>query len=134
MPNGFHGSLEEWQMLEAPYTRVDPILGEFAKHHNLELQKNYRGADRSLRWNDSVSRLIWIYSMDKYGESGSYQVSVGAYQDRGGQRYVRHGIVVNNVEVAELAQALERAWSILASWNENELHLAKAGGETSELL
>jgi hypothetical protein len=72
--------------------------------------------------------------MDRYGESGVYQVSVSAYQDRGAQRYVKHGIVVNSIEVAELAQVLERAWGMLASWSENELHLAKAGGERSELL
>ena len=134
MPNGFHGSLEEWRRMEAPYIRIDPILEEFAEQHNLELVKNYRDADRSLRWNDGVSRSIWVGLMDKYGESGTYQVSVGAYQDRGAQRYVKHGIVANNVEVAEFAQTLERAWSILASWSENELHPAKVGGETSELL
>lgn len=134
MPNGFHGSLEEWRRMEAPYILVDTILEDFARQYELELQKNYRDADRSLRWSDGVNRSIWIYSMDKYGESGTYRVSVGAYQDKGAQRYVKHGIVANNVEVAELAQALERARAIVASWAENELHPAGAGGEISELL
>jgi hypothetical protein len=135
MPNGFHGSLEEWRRMEAPYIRVDPLLEEFAERHQLQLQKNYHSeANRSLRRDGSVSRSIWIYSTDKYGESETYQVSVIAWQDRGGRRYVKHGILANSVEVAGLAQVLERAWDILASWSEDELHEAKAGGETPEVL
>ena len=134
MPNGFQGSLEEWRRMEAPYIRIDPILEEFAKQHHWESLKNYHNANRFLQSNEGFNRSIWIASMDKYGESGTYQVAINAYQDREAQRYVKHGIVVNGVGIEDLAQALEHARSILASWSENELHLASEDGEKSEFL
>lgn len=134
MPNGFHGSVDEWARIEAPYIRIDPILAAFATQHALELQKNYRDADRSLRWNDGISRTIWIASMEKDGASGTYQVSIGAHHDRGPQRYVKHGIVVDGVGSDELDDTLERARRILACWSESDLHLARPGGEMSEKL
>jgi hypothetical protein len=120
--------------MEAPYVHIDPILAPFAARHGLELHKNYRDADRSLRWNDGVSRAIWIASMDLDGASGSYQVSINAYHDRGAARYVKHGIVADGVGIDELEQVLQRAHRIVTSWSETELHLAKPGGEVSEKL
>ena len=119
--------------MEAPYVRIDPILTAFATQHALELQKNYRDADRSLSWNDGVNRTIWIASMETYGESGTYQVSLGAHYDRESQRYVKHGIVADNVAIDDLDHTLERARGILASWSERDMHPA-TGGEMSEKL
>ena len=75
MPNGFHGPKGEWEKLEAPYLRVDAILVSFAERHGLELVRNYRDADRSLQFNDSLSRTVWIHATDRYGSEGTYQVS-----------------------------------------------------------
>jgi hypothetical protein len=119
--------------MEAPYILIDPILTAFATQHALELHKNYRDADRALRWNDEVSRSIWIGPMEKYGATGTYQVSIAAHYDRGSQRYVKHGIVADGVGIDDLDQTLERARRILASWSESDLHLAR-GGEKSEML
>jgi hypothetical protein len=129
MPNGFHGPIEEWAKLEAPYLRIDPILTAFAERHALELQKNYRGADRSFRWNDGLNRDISIASMDKYGARGTYRVSIGAYEDRGSERYWKHGIVADDVGIDALGETLERARRIVLSWSMTDLHLSKGGGE-----
>jgi hypothetical protein len=134
MPNGFQGSVDEWGRMEAPYIRIDPILAAFATRHALELHKNYRDADRSFRWDNGVSRSIWIASMEKDGASGTYQVSIGAHRDRGSQRHVKHGIVADGVGIDELDDTLERARRILASWSESDLHPARPGGEVSEKL
>jgi hypothetical protein len=133
MPNGFMGSVDEWKMMEAPYVRIDPILAAFATQHALELHKNYRDADRSLRWSDEVNRAIWVASMDKYGASGTYQVSIVAHHDRGSERYWKHAIVAEGVGVDELDRTLERARRVLASWAQSDLHRA-TGGEVPEVL
>jgi hypothetical protein len=134
MPNGFHGSADEWARLEARYLRIDPILALFATQHTVAIRKNYRGADRSLYWEDGLSRSIWIASMDEHGASGTYQVSITAHLDRGSQRHVKHGIVADDVGIDELTGTLDRARRILASWSEGDLHLAAPGGERSERL
>ena len=114
--------------MEAPYVRIDPILTAFATRHTLELQKNYRDADRSLRWNDGVSRAIWIASTDKDGTKGTYQVSIVAHHDRGSQRHVKHDIVADGIGIDDLDEMLGRARGILASWSESDLQLARPGG------
>jgi hypothetical protein len=134
MPNGFHGPVDEWRRMEAPYIRIDPILTAFATRHAVELHKNYRDADRSLRWDAGLSRAIWIASMDKDGASGTYQVSINAYRDRGTERRVKHGIVADDVGIDQLDATLERAHRIVVSWAEGDLHLPKPGGEVSEKL
>jgi hypothetical protein len=120
--------------MEAPYIRIDPLLAAFARRHALVLQENYRDADRSLRWDDGISRTIWIASMDTYGASGTYQVAIAAYHDRGTERHVKHGIVADDVAIDALTDTLERARRILASWSESDLHPARPGGEISEKL
>src|SRR5262245_9636168 len=134
MPNGFHGPVDEWRRMEAPYVRIDPILAAFATRHAVELHKNYRDADRFLRWEDTLSRAIWIAVMDKYGVSGTYQVSINAYRDHGTERHVKHGIVADDVDIDELDATLERARRIVVSWSDGDLHLPTPGGEVSEKL
>ena len=123
MPNGFHGPKEEWQRMEAPYLRIDPILAAFAERHGHELFKNYRDTDRSIRFNDSLSRAIWIAAMEKYGASGTYQVSIVAHQDRN-VRYIKSARVGGPVGVDDLDRVLERASALLLSWSEKDLEPA----------
>ena len=123
MPNGFHGSKEEWRRLEAPYIRIDHILMAFAQRYGLELYKNYRDADRSLRFNDALSRAIWVHATEKYDANGTYHVSVIAHQDRP-ERYVKAAAVAESVVLGDLDRILGQAASLIASWSENDLQPA----------
>ena len=122
MPNGFHGRKEEWQRMEAAYLRIDPILTAYAQRHGRQLVKNYRDADRSIRFNDGLSRTIWINAMDKYGESGTYQVAIVAHQDRN-ERYIKAARVGDPVGVDDLDAMLERAGTLVMSWSGSDLEL-----------
>jgi hypothetical protein len=135
MPNGFHGPKGEWERMEAPYLRIDPILESFAQRHGFELVRNYRDADRSLRFNDSLSRAVWVHSTDRYGTGGTYQVSVVAHQDRD-DRYLKAARVADPVVKDDLEQILERAAEILISWSEQDLELPlppRERGETERI-
>lgn len=120
MPNGFMGPKAEWERMEAPYIRIDPILEAIAQRHGLAVRKNYRDADRSLRFNDSLERAIWVNSSDLYGESETYDVGVGAHQDRP-ERFTKSERIAHGVPIVELAAVLERAVSIVQSWSETDL-------------
>ena len=133
MPNGFQGTLEEWQLIEAPYVRIDPILEEFANQASLKLEKNYHDANRSLQWNDGLDKSIWVLPMLDYDRTGNYRVSVAAYTDKGGERYTKHGDTRRDVPIDELSQELHRAWKIVEPWSEADLHLGRPS-EKSELL
>jgi hypothetical protein len=102
-----------------PYIRIDPTLDAFARRHGVELYKNYRGADRSLRFNDALSRAIWIHAMDLYGATGTYQVSV-AHEDRP-ERYARAALVADSIAPGDLDGILERAAAVLESWSARDL-------------
>ena len=106
--------------MEAPYIRIDPILDAFARRHGVELYKNYRDADRSLRFNDALSRAIWVHATDLYGTTGTYQVSVVAYQDRP-ERYSKWATVAEAVVPDDLECVLGRAAALVASWSERDL-------------
>jgi hypothetical protein len=121
MPNGFHGPKKEWDRLEAPYVRIDPILSAFAQRHGVELYKNYRDADRSIRFNDSLSRAIWVNATDTYGANETYDVSVLAHQDRP-ERFFKGDHVAHNVPISDLDRVLERAATLVASWTADDLN------------
>jgi hypothetical protein len=121
--------------MEAPYVRIDPILASFAQRHGFELVRNYRDADRSIRFNDSLSRAIWVHATDKYGTEAMYQVSVVAHQDRD-DRYLKAARVADPVVEDDLDHILERATAILASWSDRDLELPlppRERGETERI-
>jgi hypothetical protein len=124
---------EEWKRMEAPYVRIDPILTAFAARHAMELRKNHWGANRYLSWSDNLGRVMWLYSTDEYGESGTYHVSIIAYQDRGSERYTKAGIVAKDVSLDELDRTLERARDILASWSPSDLRRGRFKEDVEEL-
>lgn len=128
MPNGFHGPKEEWDRMEAPYLRIDPILAAFSQRHRVELYKNYRDADRSLRFNDALSRAIWVNATDRYGANGTYQVSVIAHQDRP-ERYIKGAMIAETVVPGDLDRILEDAARVVASWSEHDLQPARYSPE-----
>lgn len=131
MPNGFHGTEEEWQRMEAPYVRIDPFLVSFAQRHGLQLVKNYRDADRCLRFNDALSRAIWLGATDKYGTEGKYQVSVIAHQDRE-DRYLKAARVADPAGSEDLERVLERATEIVLSWSAADLTIPLPPRERGE--
>src|ERR671919_2786113 len=110
--------------MEAPYLRIDPILAAFAQRHGVELYKNYRDADRCLRFNDALSRAIWVNVTDRYGASGTYRVSVLAHQDRP-ERYIKGASVAEAVIPDDLDRVLEDAAQVVASWSEHDLQPAR---------
>ena len=126
MPNGFQGPKEEWRRMESPYVRIDSVLEAFAQRHGVELCKNYRDADRSLRFNDSLARTIWVHATDKYGTNGTYRVSIVAHHDRPA-RYVKNAVVAETVAIGDLDHALEQAAGLVTSWSENDLRLPTRG-------
>lgn len=57
MPNGFYGSAEEWERMEAPFREVDEQLEEFAEAHGMSVVKNYHNwPGRRLDWGDLKRR------------------------------------------------------------------------------
>jgi hypothetical protein len=102
------------------YLRIDPLLERFAQQHRLELDRNYRDADRSLKFDDALSRTIWIHSTDTYGERGTYRIVVMAHQDRP-KRHLKSEVVAESVAAAELESALDRAAQIVAAWTATDL-------------
>lgn len=120
MPNGFMGSHAEWREMEAPYVRIDPILRAFAQRHALAVMKNYRDADRSLRFNDSLHRTIWVTLGGTSGDAATYEVSVLAFQDRP-ERYTKGQRVASQVAMPQLDAALERALEVASSWTAEDL-------------
>jgi hypothetical protein len=127
MPNGFMGPESEWHRIEAPYIRIDPILNAFAQRHGLAMQKNYRDADRSLRYKDSLERAIWINSSDRFGQSGTYDISVLAHHDRP-ERFLKGADVATRVPIPDLDGVLERALAIVRSWSAADLVRAYPAG------
>lgn len=106
--------------MEAPYVRIDPILQAFAERHALAVLKNYRDADRSLRFNDSLSRAIWVNASAGAGDGVTYDISVLAHQDRP-ERFIKGAHVARQVPIAELTGALERAVELVSSWSLDDL-------------
>ena len=44
MPNGGYWTKEQWQAIEAFFERVGPVLTEFARAHNLKIDRYYHEA------------------------------------------------------------------------------------------
>jgi hypothetical protein len=57
MPNGFHGSEEEWERIEAPLRTIDAGIAAFAERNGLIGSKNYHNwPERSLRCAEAPDR------------------------------------------------------------------------------
>ena len=127
MPNGFYGSLEEWQQMEAPFLEIDNVLEKFAAERKMHVQKNYHNwPRRELQWvRDDIHRSISIFQ----GEPAeTCCMAVLAWQDRQNDRYGADKFLKQSVpwpEITEnLQQLLEEAAAILDSWSEKDLKWA----------
>lgn len=105
MPNGFIGSREGWEALEAPLRALDDDLEAFSRRRGRELERNYHGwPNRRLLWGRPVQRLIEIARCSEDGDEWS--LSICAFEDRDGERFVRWQVIREKRAFASLAGEL----------------------------
>ena len=126
MANGFQGTREEWDRLEAPLIAIDQTLEEFADQHSLTLTKNHKHPERSLKWGSPVSRLIQVFvSAD---EIPAFNLWLCASEDRGRDRFWKQEFLLESVTEQELSEGLEprlaQAHRIVESWQPKDLEFA----------
>lgn len=124
MPNGFHGSEDEWKRMEAPLLEIDQPLLTYATQYSMKLSKNYHGwPERSLVWGDGVRRLIQIYLQDE--KSMTWNVWLCASQNRGKKRFWKNQFLKRAVPFQEIRDNLQillaQARAMLSTWAERDL-------------
>ena len=124
MPNGFHGSQDEWKHMEAPLLEIDHILTVFGKRYGMKLSKNYHDwPERSLVWGGDVRHLIQIYLENE--KTMTWNVWLCASQDRATGRFWKNQFLRRAVPFQEihnvLEQLLEEARNIVTAWSERYL-------------
>lgn len=127
MPDGYHGSDEDWKRLERPLRDIDPLVEAFAKRHKIALSRNYHNwPERSLRWGADPERVIQIYLED--ADRLTWNLWLCASQDRGLQRFWKNQFLCHNVAMGELnpvmEQLLDEALRIVSSWRTEDLEFA----------
>ena len=132
MPNGFSGTNEEWERMEAPLLAVENVLADFAATNGMQITKNYHEwPERSLTWGTRIRRLIQLYAAES--DQPTFNLWLCASQDRGLSRFWKREFLVEKKPLEAFApgllQLLEEARSKLDSWTEEELEFAtKIGG------
>jgi hypothetical protein len=127
MPNGFTGSKEEWERIEAPLHEIDEILKNFASKHDLTFSKNYHNwPERSLEsrfFEDGIRRLIQIFLHDH--KKMTYHFWLCADIDQIDGRYWKMVFFKENVFFDEIKSNLERSlienYNLLLSWKIDDL-------------
>ena len=125
MPNGFHGSKEQWERLEAPLPTIDNNLRSFAHSKNLDIDKNYHNwPSRSLEWeNKGIKRKIQIYLENQ--NQKTYNLWLCAYRDKDNTRYWKNEFLKKNVLFSEISgnieELLKKSFSTVESWTEKDL-------------
>ncbi|GBE39312.1 MAG TPA: hypothetical protein ENG95_00505 [Nitrospirae bacterium] len=127
MPDGFHGSKEEWEKLEAPLVEIDELLQNFARENNMKLVKNYHNWPcRHLRWIKDIPKLIEIALEDK--ELMTFRVWICTFHDIEQKRFWKHSTLKSNVSFPEirdnLAEILADSKKMLESWSAKGLKFA----------
>ena len=127
MPNGFYGSSEDWDRIEAPLRLLDPVLQDFASEHGMSLGSNHHNwPERSLQWGAPVSRLVQLYLEDE--NHVTWNLWLCASEDRHSGRYWRSEFLRKAVPIEEisgnLAALLEEARNTVESWSSQDLELA----------
>jgi hypothetical protein len=127
MPNGFQGSQEDWDRLEAPLRLLDPELEAFAGRHGMELTQNLHGwPERSLAWLEGVERKIQVLLQDR--AALTFNVWIAAWEERADGLFWKRAVVANGLTEAELKaripELLEDGRAALASWAVEDLERA----------
>ena len=131
MPNGYHGTKEEWRRLEAPLREIDAALELFAKRHNMALSRNYHSwPERSLCWGADPERLIQIYLEDE--QRLTWNLWLCASEDRGGQRFWKQQSLRHDIQMADMRLAigalLDESFLIVSAWRSEDLEPAAIRG------
>jgi len=128
MPNGFNGSNEVWEQMEAPFREIDKELSVFARTYRMKISKNYHNwPERSLRWSSNgIDRLIQIYLQDE--KNLTYCVWICGSQDRKQGRFWKNAFLKKNVSWAEvcdgISESLATAYTNVESWTHLDLEPA----------
>ena len=126
MPNGFHGTKEEWDRLQAPLREVDEVIGEFARVHDLDVDANYHNMpSRRLIWHTrEITHVIQVSLND---EDMTMYVSFYAWQDKNSVRRGTGLKQISGLSVPELKSQLpgllEEGYRLLESLSEAELEV-----------
>lgn len=124
---GYWKTKADWQRVEAPLRRLDPVLDAFAGEHRLRIAKNVKDwPERSILWGDSIRLLIQVYLTDP--QQLTFNVWLCASQDRGDKRYWKHEMPVRGQPVDafehDFAALLREAKAKLESWSEADFEFA----------
>jgi len=127
MPNGYHGTDEDWKRLEAPLCEIDPAIHAFAKRHLLKVTRNYHDwPERSLRWGRDVERIIQIYLHDEQRLTWNFWLC--AIQDRGQERFWKKQFLRQAVEMSEISPMidllLDEAYVAVNGWRPEDFEFA----------
>jgi|SRR5579862_720316 len=128
MPNGFHGSDEEWKKFETPLLRIDDRLTSFAHQNGLSLTRNYHNwPERSLVWYAAdIRKLMQIFLESDKAMTFTFWICASA--DRGAKRLWKQESLKKAVQFEEIEKKLEallvEGRKILDSWSEHDLALA----------
>lgn len=124
MPDGFHGSREEWKRMESPLQEIDESLNDFAQAHGMELSLNYHNwPNRRLAWVRDIHRLIEV-SLENEKEM-TFNFWICAWRDTRRKRYwkniyLREGVPFPEIK-EELQQLLQKGRETLESWHKRDL-------------
>jgi hypothetical protein len=127
MPNGFHGTDQEWERIEAPLRILDPALQEFAQRHEMRIARSERNwPSRSVHWGRKLERLVQIYLEDP--ASLTWNVWVCVSEDRRRKRYWKNTFLRRAVDIGEivlhLGELLEEGRRAADSWESGDLQFA----------
>src|SRR5262249_37126784 len=127
MPNGHHGTDEEWRRLEAPLRQIDTALEAFAKRHKISIRRNYHNwPERSLRWGTDPERLIQIYLQDEQRLTWNLWLCVS--QDRGRNGFWKRQFLRQDTSMEQMSPVmnslLEEAFLTVSSWRPEDLEFA----------
>jgi hypothetical protein len=125
MPNGYDGSIEDWEKMEAPLLEIDGFLAQFAAERNMQVVKNYHNwPQRYLDWVSlGIHRSVQVLAVD--ASKMTFHVSVIAWIDKNEQRYLISGLLKKQVPWDQirdnLHDLLEEGVKTTESWSEKDL-------------
>ena len=127
MPNGFHGSRDEWERISSPLKEIDPLWEEFARARSLEQTRDERNwPSRTLTWGNDIERAITLYLVDE--KAMTFAFDVHAFEDRAGKRYWRRTALKERAPWAEIRsqirQLLEDGYRTVEGWQRGDLEYA----------
>jgi len=102
---GWYETQAEWERLEAPLLRVDPLIADFAVERSVRLTKNNKDwPERSLKWGEQPSCLIQLYLAEQ--EALTWNLWLCCSEDREGERFWRKDFLVQERRMDEFAANL----------------------------